>query len=129
MKIAMNNSNNSSNSSNSNSNSSQKQIIAIAKAIAVSLSFFSVLFSLAGVQSIVLVLNTFDFHNSFSIEKKVKSTIFSIILFFQECEEEKEKMKMKKINFFIIEVTWANVISLDSPIIAHVESANGFPPR
>ena len=70
-----------------------------------------------------------EFHNFFSIEKKVKSTIFSIILFFQESEEEKEKMKMKKINFFIIEVTWTSVISLDSPILAHVEYVNSFPLR
>ena len=59
----------------------------------------------------------------------MKSTIFSIILFFQESEEEKGKMKMKKVNFFIIEVKWTKVISLDSPILEEVEYANGFPLR
>ena len=59
----------------------------------------------------------------------MKSTTFSIILFFKKSEEEKEKTKMKKINFFINEVTWINVISLDSSILAHVEYINGFPMR
>ena len=35
-------------------------------------------------------------------------------------------MKMKKMDFFIIGVTWINIISLDFSILAHVEYANGF---
>ena len=69
----------------------------------------------------------FIISSTLKLIEKVESTVFSIFLFFQESEEEKEKIKMKKINFILNEVTWTSVLSLDSPILAHVEFANGFP--
>ena len=54
---------------------------------------------------------------------------FKLVLYFKKSEEEKEKMKMNKINFFTNEVTSLNVISLDSSILARVENINGFPLR